>query len=123
MSENYKQIRILRIARQQRTRQRIRRVSDRLRLVVFRSAKHVYAQVVDDNESKTIVSASTMSKEFKDIETRLKGIDAAKWVGKRIAEKAIESGIKQVVFDKGKYLYHGRVKALAEAARESGLDF
>jgi large subunit ribosomal protein L18 len=123
MSDNYKKVEILRTSRQQRTRQRIRRVSDRPRLVVFRSSKHVYAQVIDDTVSKTLASASTMSKEFKDADTPLKGLDAAKWVGKKIAEKALESGIKQVVFDKGKYLYHGRVKALADAARESGLDF
>lgn len=123
MDGYHKRVKALRYARQQRTRQKIRRVSDRLRLVVFRSTKHVYAQIVDDAEAKTVVSASTMSKEFKDSETQTKGIEAAKWVGKRIAEKALESGINQVVFDKGKYQYHGRVKALADAARESGLDF
>lgn len=123
MDGYYKRVKALRYARQQRTRQKIRRVSDRLRLVVFRSTKHVYAQIVDDAEAQTVVSASTMSKEFKDSETQTKGIEAAKWVGKRIAEKALESGINQVVFDKGKYQYHGRVKALADAARESGLDF
>lgn len=123
MDGYHKRVKALRYARQQRTRQKIRRVSDRLRLVVFRSTKHVYAQIVDDAEAQTVVSASTMSKEFKDSETQTKGIEAAKWVGKRIAEKALESGINQVVFDKGKYQYHGRVKALADAARESGLDF
>ncbi|MBN1879933.1 50S ribosomal protein L18 [bacterium] len=123
MSDNYKKTQSLRASRERRTRQRIRRVSDRPRLVVFRSASHIYAQVIDDTQSRTLVSVSTVSKEFREIETPLKGIHAAKWVGKKIAEKALEAGINQVVFDTGRYIYHGRVKALAEAARESGLDF
>jgi large subunit ribosomal protein L18 len=123
MSDNLNKTKKLRLARQQRTRQRIRRVSNRNRLVVFRSSKHIYAQIVDDKDSKTLVSASTMSKEFKENRNNVSGVDAAKWVGKKVAEKARDAGIQQVVFDTGKYLYHGRVKALAEAARESGLDF
>ncbi len=123
MSDSLKRIQALRDSRERRTRQRIRRVSDRPRLVVFRSAKHIYAQVIDDSEARTLVAISTISKEFIENETKLRGVNAAKWVGKRIAEKAQEAGIKQVVFDTGPYIYHGRVKALAEAARESGLDF
>ena len=123
MSDNYKKTQSLRASRERRTRQKIRQVSDRPRLVVFRSACHIYAQVIDDSQARTLVSASTMLKEFKEIETPLRGINAAKWVGKKIAERALEAGIKQVVFDTGRYIYHGRVKALAEAARESGLDF
>ena len=123
MSDNNKKAKLVRAGRAKRTRQRIRRFSDRPRLVVFRSAKHIYAQVISDDESKTMASASTMLKEFQESEEKLTGLAAAKWVGKKVAEKAIEAGVKQVVFDKGRYLYHGRVKALAESAREAGLDF
>ncbi len=123
MSDNLEKTKKLRLARQQRTRKRISRVSNRKRLVVFRSSKHIYAQIFDDKDSRTLVSASTLSKEFKDNQHAITGIEAAKWVGKRVAEQALEAGIKQVVFDTGRYLYHGRVKALADAARASGLDF
>lgn len=123
MSDNNHKIKNVRIARARRHRQRIKRVSDRPRLVVFRSAKHIYAQVIDDKESKTMASVSTLQKDFATLEEKPSGVDAAKWVGKHIAEKSLEAGVKQVVFDKGKYLYHGRIKALADAAREAGLDF
>ena len=123
MSDNYKKTQDLRLSRESRTRMRIRRVSNRPRLVVFRSAKHMYAQVIDDSQAKTLASASTLSNEFRTSDPESKGIAAAKWVGKRIAEKALEAGIQKVVFDTGQYIYHGRVKALPEAARESGLDF
>ncbi len=109
--------------RQQRTRRRLKQKSDRLRLSVFKSANHIYAQVIDDKEQKTLISSSTLLKDFKVLEPKLTGIEAAKWVGKDIAKKANDAGIKQVVFDKGSFLYHGRIKALADSARENGLDF
>jgi len=123
MSNNYKKTQLVRESRKRRTRLKLRRISDRPRLVVSRSSNHIYAQIVNDLQSQTIVSASTMQKEFKGLDEKLRGINAAKWVGKRIAELALEQGVKQVVFDTGQYLYHGRVKALAESAREAGLDF
>jgi len=87
---------------------------------VFRSGKHIYAQVIDDIRAVTVASASTNEKEAKG-----KGynVEAATTVGKKIAERAIAAGVKQVVFDRGGYIYHGRVKALADAAREGGLEF
>ena len=97
--------------------------SGRPRLSVHRSSKHIYAQVIDDKLGVTVAAASTMEK---DLRTGLKtGADksAAAAVGKLVAERAAKAGIKQVVFDRGQYIYHGRVKALADAAREGGLDF
>jgi large subunit ribosomal protein L18 len=95
----------------------------RARLSVFRSSKHIYAQIIDDTKGETLAAASTLEQ---DVRTNLKtGADvaAAKTVGKLVAERAVAKGIKDVVFDRGGYLYHGRVKALAEAAREGGLNF
>ncbi|RMD61280.1 MAG: 50S ribosomal protein L18 [Alphaproteobacteria bacterium] len=110
--------------RRWRVRARLRRKSrGRLRLSVFRSGKHIYAQIIDDGRGATVAAASTLDKTLK---SRLaKGSDktAAAEVGKLIAERALAAGIKEVVFDRGGYLYHGRVKALAEAAREGGLSF
>ena len=107
-----------------KVRRRIRRAAgERLRLSVFRSSKHIYAQVIDDLKGETLASASSLEKEMR---TSLKtGADtaAAKAIGKRVAERAVAKGIKDVVFDRGGYLYHGRVKALADAAREGGLSF
>lgn len=97
--------------------------SGRLRLSVHRSGKNIYAQIIDDTAGRTLVAASTLEK---DLRERLKtGADksAAAEVGKAIAVKAVAAGIKQVVFDRGGYMYHGRIKALADAAREGGLDF
>ena len=93
----------------------------RARLTVFRSSKHIYAQVIDDLKGETLASASSMEKEMR--EKTGANIDAAKAVGKLLAERAVKNGVKEVVFDRGGYLYHGRVKALADAARESGLSF
>ena len=106
--------------RQSRTRYKIASTAARPRLSVFRSGKHIYAQVIDDRQAATLASASTAEKEGKG-----KGynVEAAGIVGKKIAERALAKGIKQVVFDRGGYIYHGRVKALADAARESGLEF
>jgi len=95
----------------------------RPRLSVFRSSKHIYAQVIDDRRGATVAAASSLEK---DMRTSLKtgaDIGAAKAVGKLVAERATAAGIKDVVFDRGNYLYHGRVKALADAAREGGLNF
>jgi len=95
----------------------------RKRLSVFRSSKHIYAQLIDDDRGATLASASSIEKTAREGLKTGASIDAAKAVGKLIAERAKEKGVKEVVFDRGGYLYHGRVKALAEAARESGLNF
>ena len=108
--------------RQSRTRYKIAvNAADRPRLSVFRSGKHIYAQVIDDKTAATLASASTNEKAGKAPKTW--NAAAASTVGKRIAERALAKGVKQVVFDRGGYIYHGRVKALAEAAREGGLEF
>ena len=107
-----------------RVRKHIRAVSgDRVRLSVFRSSKNISAQIIDDKLGKTLVSASSLDKDFR--ERMKKGSDkaAAAEVGKALAERAIKAGVKDVVFDRGGYMFHGRVKALAEAAREAGLNF
>ncbi len=107
-----------------RIKKRIRKVvsgsADRPRLSVFKSNKQIYAQLIDDISGKTICSASTMEKEAEVNGTK---IDQAKLIGQRIAQKATEAGVQAVVFDRNGYLYHGRVKALAEGAREAGLKF
>jgi len=106
-----------------RVRTRVEGSPERPRLCVYRSLKHIYAQVVDDRASRTLAAASSLDKETRKL---LKGggnVAAAKIVGKAIAERAIAAGISQVVFDRGGYRYHGRVQALAEAAREAGLKF
>lgn len=95
----------------------------KLRLVVYRSNKHIYAQVIDDLEGKTIVAASTKSKDIASAVADVKKVEQAKAVGKHIAKLAIDKDVETVVFDRAGYLYHGRVKALAEGAREGGLKF
>jgi len=110
--------------RTQRVRLALRRSANgRPRLSVFRSSKHIYAQVIDDDEGVTLASASSIEKTAREGLKTGASVDAAKSVGKLIAERAKEKGVKDVVFDRGGYLYHGRVKALAEAAREGGLNF
>ena len=105
-------------------RQRLSGTSERPRLTVYRSLRHVYAQVVDDAAGKTLISVSDLSKELKDQFKDLKGqIALGKLVGQLTAKKALEMNIKQVVFDRNGYLYHGVVKAMADGARESGLKF
>ena len=112
------------VRRKGRVRGHIQRAAHgRLRLSVFRSSKHIYAQIIDDLKGGTLVAASSMEKTLRDGGKTGANIDAAKAVGKLIAERAKEKGIKDVVFDRGGYLYHGRVKALADAAREGGLNF
>ncbi len=103
-----------------RIRRKIAGTAERPRLAVFRSLAHIYAQVIDDGEGKTLASASSVDK---GVRTNGGSLAAAKAIGKLVAERAKEKGIKSVVFDRGGYAYHGRVKALAEAARASGLEF
>lgn len=93
------------------------------RLSVFRSLKHIYAQIIDDSEGCTLVSASTLDTDVREQLDGLSKTEQAEIVGKRLAEKALSSGVTRVVFDRGGYLYHGRVKALADASREAGLKF
>ena len=95
----------------------------RARLSLFRSSKHIYAQLIDDAKGQTLVAASSLEKAMREDAKTGANIEAAKAVGKLIAERAKEKGIKEVVFDRGGYLYHGRVKELADAAREGGLNF
>ena len=95
----------------------------RKRLSVFRSSKHIYAQVIDDDQGVTLASASSIEKTSREVLKTSAGVEVAKAVGKLIAERAQAKGVKDVVFDRGAYLYHGRVKALADAAREGGLNF
>ena len=112
----------LRVRRRARLRFQLRRKSGgRPRLSVFRSGKHIYAQVIDDAQGRTLAAASTVDKTLR--ESLKTGADksAAAAVGKLVAERAVAAGIKEVVFDRGAYMYHGRVKALAEGAREAGL--
>jgi large subunit ribosomal protein L18 len=110
--------------RKARVRRAIKKAANgRPRLSVFRSSKQIYAQVIDDVRGHTVASASTLEA---DVKGKLKTgatVDAAKEVGKLLAERAVQAGVKQVIFDRSGYLYHGRVKALADAAREGGLDF
>jgi large subunit ribosomal protein L18 len=112
----------------ERRRQRVRfslkkKAAGRLRLSVFRSSKHIYAQVIDDAAGKTLVAASTLDKDLRGSIKTGADSSAAAEVGKLIAQRAVEAGVTAVVFDRGAYLYHGRVKALADAAREGGLSF
>ena len=108
--------------RKKRTRFRVvTNAAGRPRLSVFRSGRHIYAQIIDDRAKSTLASASTNEKEGKPAKTY--NVEAASSVGKKIAERAIAAGVKEVVFDRGGNIYHGRIKALAEAAREGGLEF
>jgi large subunit ribosomal protein L18 len=104
----------------QRIRRKLRGTAERPRLAVFRSVAHIYAQVIDDNAGTTLVSASTVDKSGK---TKGGNVAAAQAIGKLVAERAKDKGIKSVVFDRGGYQYHGRIKALADAARGAGLEF
>jgi large subunit ribosomal protein L18 len=106
-----------------RVRKKVIGTPDRPRLCVYRSLNHIYAQVIDDMQGRTMVAASTLAAELRTGDGIGKNIEAARSVGKLIAERALAQGINRVVFDRGGNLYHGRVAALAEAAREQGLDF
>lgn len=114
-----------RIVRHMRIRRQIRGTPDRPRLCVFKSLRHIYAQLIDDTPregSRTLVAASTLDPEIRD-KIKSDNIEAAKLVGALLAQRALAQGIKKVVFDRGGYPYHGKVRALAEAAREGGLEF
>ncbi|HJX89522.1 MAG TPA: 50S ribosomal protein L18 [Pyrinomonadaceae bacterium] len=111
---------VVRNAIHQRIRRKVKGSTDRPRLAIYRSLNHIYAQVIDDREGQTLVSASTIEK---DLRGNTGGnLDAARRIGQAIAERAIAKGIEQVVFDRGGYLYHGRIKALTDAARAAGLN-
>jgi large subunit ribosomal protein L18 len=107
----------------ERIREKLNGSTERPRLNVYRSLNHIYAQVIDDSKGLTLVSASTAQGRTKGDKRTGGNVASAKAIGKLIAERAIEKGVKKVVFDRGGYLYHGRIKALAEAAREAGLEF
>lgn len=110
------------LKRKKRVRKRIRGEEDRPRMSVFRSAGHIYAQIIVDTTGRTLVQVSSLSPEFKGQKAASK-VDQAKKVGALAAEKALAQGIKQVVFDRNGFLYHGRIKAVSEGAREAGLTF
>lgn len=112
-----------RLKRRKRIRKKIGGNGERPRLSVFRSARHIYAQIVDDSQGRTLTAASTLSPELRDKVAGLKKTEAAREVGRLLATKAKEKGISQVVFDRNGFLYHGRVKAVAESCREHGLVF
>jgi large subunit ribosomal protein L18 len=113
----------IRVKRHWRIRKNIVGTAERPRLNVFRSLANIYAQVIDDEKGVTLVSASTLDKEIKGQTTACGNAEAAKLVGKLVAERALEKGITTVIFDRGGYVYHGRIAALAAGAREAGLKF
>ena len=112
------------LIRQKRIREKIKKTANgRYRLTIFRSSNNIYAQIIDDSKGLTLVSLSTIDKKIKSKLKSTGNKDAASEIGKNLAEIAKEKGIKKVVFDRGRYLYHGRIKALADGAREGGLEF
>ncbi|MEF9916658.1 MAG: 50S ribosomal protein L18 [Lachnospiraceae bacterium] len=113
----------VRLNKHRKLRNRFSGTAERPRLAVFRSNNHMYAQIIDDTVGNTLVSASTLQKDAKAELDKTNNVDAAAYLGTVIAKKAIEKGIKTVVFDRGGFIYQGKVKALADAAREAGLDF
>jgi len=113
----------VRAKKHRRIRNRFSGTPDRPRLAVFRSNNHMYAQIIDDTVGNTLVSASTLQKDVKAELEKTNNVDAATHLGSVIAKKALEKGIKTVVFDRGGFIYQGKIKALADAAREAGLDF
>ena len=113
----------MRVKKHNRLRNRFAGTAERPRLAVFRSNNHMYAQIIDDTVGKTLVSASTNEPEAKKALEKTNNVEAAAYVGKVIAERAIEKGIKEVVYDRGGFIYQGKVQALADAAREAGLEF
>ncbi len=114
---------VARERRHRRVRMKVSGTAERPRLNVFRSSKHIYAQVIDDQAGHTLVAASTVDAELKDEVKGKTKTEAAVLVGRLVAKRALEAGVKEVVFDRGGYQYHGRVKSLAEAARDAGLQF
>lgn len=113
----------VRLNKHRRIRNNIKGTAARPRLAVFRSDNHIYAQIIDDTKAHTLVAASTMEKDIQSKVEQTSNVDGAKVVGQMIAEKALTQGIEEVVFDRGGFLYHGRIKALADGAREAGLKF
>ena len=119
-----KEKRLARLKRKKRVRKKIKGTPERPRLTVFKTAKHIYAQIVDDDSGKTLLSASTVSQDLRDKAKGISGnMKGAQLVGETIGKKGKQKGIKAVVFDRNGFLFHGRVKALADAARENGLEF
>lgn len=114
---------VSRLKRQKRIRKRITGTTERPRLCVFRSSAHIYAQVIDDVTGSTLACASTLDKDFKENNGKSAGKDAATAIGRLVGARALERGISNVVFDRNGFLYHGRVKALSDGAREAGLNF
>ncbi|MCD7778772.1 MAG: 50S ribosomal protein L18 [Clostridiales bacterium] len=114
---------VARAKRHQRIRNKISGTAAQPRLAVFRSNMHIYAQIIDDTAGNTLVAASTMEKDIKNSISKTNDVEAAKAVGTAVAKKALDKGIDTVVFDRGGFIYHGKIKALAEAAREAGLKF
>lgn len=112
-----------RLRRKTRIRTRVRGTAERPRLIVFRSSRHIYAQVVDDDANKVMASATTLGKECRELVQGLKKTEQAKKIGAKVAALCLSKGIEKVVFDRNGYRYHGRVLALAQAAREAGLKF
>ncbi|MGI6017415.1 MAG: 50S ribosomal protein L18 [Marvinbryantia sp.] len=113
----------VRVNKHRKIRNRFAGTAERPRLAVFRSNNHMYAQIIDDTVGNTLVSASTLQKEVKAELEKTNNVDAAAYLGKVIAERALEKGIKTVVFDRGGFIYQGKIQALADAAREAGLEF
>ncbi len=120
-NENKKNL--ARIKRQRRVRKKIIGTSERPRLSVFRSARHIYAQIIDDSKGCTLAACSTVEKAFQDLDKPESKCKAAEAIGKMIGARAKEKGIEKVVFDRNGFLYHGRVKAVSDGAREAGLEF
>jgi len=114
---------LARLKRKRRVRKKISGTSEKPRLTVFRSAKHIYAQIIDDSIGNTITSASSIDKSVKNTQKFDSKLDEAMFIGKLVGQKALEKGIKKIVFDRNGYLYHGRVKAVSSGAREAGLKF
>ena len=113
----------IRVNKHRKLRNRFSGTAERPRLAVFRSNNHMYAQIIDDTVGNTLVSASTLDKDVKAELEKTNNVDAAAYLGKVIAKKAVEKGINTVVFDRGGFIYQGKIKALADAAREAGLEF
>nr|WP_296475360.1 50S ribosomal protein L18 [uncultured Acetatifactor sp.] len=120
---NKKSRKEVRVKKHMRIRNRFSGTAERPRLAVFRSNNHMYAQIIDDTVGNTLVSASTLEKDIKAELTKTNNVDAAAYLGTVIGKRAVEKGISKVVFDRGGYIYHGKVAALADAAREAGLEF
>ena len=113
----------IRVKKHKRMLSRFSGTAERPRLAVFRSNNHMYAQIIDDTVGNTLVAASTLDKDVKDKLEKTNNVEAAKLLGTVVAKKALDKGIKEVVFDRGGFIYHGKVAALADAAREAGLQF